>query len=1050
MPVSYEMAALLERRGLGDAADAEAGRSSWRKGADSRGPVATSPLDSTTNSVSRRASVVGVPVKHGSILNEAGALTEEYFERRRRTSVLLEAGVDPFVSQAPVPEWGREGAPEAPHSKRLSVLAVRGFRDIRGLPKGQTARLSDLHYSRAPGLSAKQIGRSPVSARRRLLDPPLKRQWKPLRDSMRPPPVSISPPPSRSSTGETFHQWYLRERRKEWALVEEEHFGALGTEADEADARRSLIDSYSDLVAFATLVVTPRANNQRRLSRALRYLTRHHADETVTEVSLYFVRTWVSEVWSSAQFATVHGFEWLTRVLVNYRHRPVRPPQQRAAATLSGIVFPLLDSVRHYRFLLPVLRELVHAVLTLVNRTSLRDLGGLVATSRKGLALILNTALRFASNERYLSLCLALTAKVADQQGAGNILVKQQGARWLFGVVNAVHSNNLSLRRGVAGVLLACAAADRACRPVLDQHGACFFLCDTLRKCVNPETEPSEDAVKTAAVTLDALLRFLSNPHDRACGSITHVMHGVLIPLRKSAALESRIDQVALRVRGAAPLITAHGLRAGADPLLNSLFRPFSEIELLYQVMPAEPPPPPPLPASALDSSQHRRDLLALPPLAPAGARHGTAEDGSLLYEATLNPPGEQVVTKCFFGLAGAVDCDTRRVFLSEIRLRSGLCHPCLTTLLCWSCRPCAPLLPGADHPEPPQTVYYAVLGCEGELFAEVARATMVKPAVASPRPPPPPLRILVGGLVASGDEVPEGLRLLTDCVDTWEPPSPPPPPPPGSLTYGCVIRAALDAADALRYLHASGCLHGDVSLRNLRILPSGRHQLLWPVPKSLPRDPLSAAAAARADVRGLGRLLAELLFLSSEPQLRLFLDILAAPRELPGVLINGVVARCFGRRLLGDLDMVSAPDEVETGAASPPCFSAAEAYAALQDCLLLSTLRREYEQTGGAGAMAAEVEGDFDGGDSLELFCKWVGDVQRPAPGSPRTAPSSPGVGSRSPPSSPVCGGVTTDDDFAVHFNFSPPGSLEETLRMWGCASVNDIPNIDSPLPWL
>merc|ERR1712154_153466 len=128
---------------------------------------------------------------------------------------------------------------------------------------------------------------------------------------------------------------------------------------------------------------------------------------------------------------------------------------------------------------------------------------------------------------------------------------------------------------------------------------------------------------------------------------------------------------------------------------------------------------------------------------------------------------------------------------------------------------------------------------------------------------------------------------------------------------------------------------------------------------------------------------------------LLLFLKCLAAPEQLSPLILNAVIAPCFGCKLLGDLDALDdldTPDDTgthsgdHTAAGSCPTsdptlppkeqqFDAAAVFDTLQDCALLSALRAAYDATPLTASSDAQHNVGRIAGDAgrFAKFCEWV-----------------------------------------------------------------------------
>ncbi|KAJ9462167.1 hypothetical protein DIPPA_05548 [Diplonema papillatum] len=203
-------------------------------------------------------------------------------------------------------------------------------------------------------------------------------------------------------------------------------------------------------------------------------------------------------------------------------------------------------------------------------------------------------------------------------------------------------------------------------------------------------------------------------------------------------------------------------------------------------------------------------------------------------------------------------------------------------------------------------------------------------------------------------------------------------------LRYRHFFEVAAGVAGGLAHLeNAGGVAVGDVGSRTVWRTRGGQWRLQWggakpgrrpPGRSDLPaggRGSQSADGGPCADgLRGLGGALADVLFYTSSFAKAMLHSCGAASSKLPPLLLNAIVAPCFGSASFTDVGMLG----VGTDGLQPPSVDISTFTRILHDVSTLCTLRASYQTEDGPPLDEADTCDElYDVDRSLVSFVDWV-----------------------------------------------------------------------------
>eukprot|EP01064_Diplonema_japonicum_P023419 TRINITY_DN33841_c0_g1_i1.p1 TRINITY_DN33841_c0_g1~~TRINITY_DN33841_c0_g1_i1.p1 ORF type:complete len:852 (+),score=85.92 TRINITY_DN33841_c0_g1_i1:209-2764(+) len=544
-----------------------------------------------------------------------------------------------------------------PRSKRLSILALRGWKDLHennGIVPGEC-------YKRAPGLDPK-VFRPVKNPCRRVLPLPLRKR-----------------PIEGTEKKEAFHTWYLREKRKAQATVEQGiDYYPRDVVDEESEERIILLKIAEKFTIFSNMAFCGKCPVRgARIMLVMPFLAENLKDLNLSTIALIATKNWVRDVATAVTFVNGKGILYLSNIMWLYQKTPVvvklvteisctllRYPQTHVQVSKSQILPLIQNTFNTYPGCVDVLALTVKCFHTIVSHTPTTEAVINICMMNTGLPAVIRTLLRFQSNERYVKHSLIFIKKVASYPCSHRILLEGNGLRIATGTSRFYP--NPSFKRFMGSAIYSL-SKHRKLRNTLCDHGFIGYLLE----CILEDNKPF-------AAQVDALYNLVSNPLDRsamACPLALPPVLGALLQQPDTASLVNvaKIEACLKRTLTAQPLLTTHAASLRLHPILYTMFRPPEDIYLHRQ----------------LSATGHER-----------------------LYTATYRCCTTPVVATCLFipkaTLSAKQHLSDR--FFSNLTARFTLYHPNICNLVAWASQECIPFQEKREVSPAIHIVHYSCL----------------------------------------------------------------------------------------------------------------------------------------------------------------------------------------------------------------------------------------------------------------------------------------------------------------------------------------------------
>ena len=854
-------------------------------------------------------------------------LSDEYYRQRsdRLTAKKKKKGIRTNLMKLS----DKNGVP-VPRSKSLSLMAVRGWRDLQD---GKISRLPERFYERAPGLDSSVF----EDKNQKSILP--KKKLPPVDSKIYLTDGSLSNG-IMSGGHQNFHQWFLHNKRSTFAQVDQGRTYAASVVSEEEVVRHSLIKEFKKARnVFSAVYTTSKVNNAIKLEQLLSTVDDYIGDAIFIDVVLAALPEWLSESWAITQFMSQQGLQLCAAIFVRHLLSPstirlslrvlvqiLKEIRPHSSVCKAGLVSRILEIACCYESN-SVVRGLALKCLYLsLLKTPTVSSKLQIINNHINLSYLLRGIQNDVPNEHLLCDSARLLSYVSLYPFTHSSII---GNKWVSPLGTLISSSktaypgNWKLRtyviKMIKNMLTVSMGSLLLEEPLSVPVGS--YLLDTVLEAIEYYNTSSDSrqckiALQEAVVTV---LRF--------CDAVTEDA-GLAMVISSPAVLRAVMEQSAY---DSTTLINIHTIEEQISSLRNKL----------------------PVLSSSLIPSQLFRSILH--PVQFASFRRSTLI--TLLCQLSDNPTkptynntvfyngiykGDLVLVKCIFSTGTDNGGSEIERVKYEVQQRCVLWHSNLINHIAWSaveCVPVLPDLPSVDIEGGPHTVFYIITeqqlpttdGITGMSVDNIlSKWTTSRTLLLDDIDDSNHLQTVIDmcDYDTTNDDDTFRLQLLSDLLSDSEEIVDQKP----TATYDFLFSFMRDVFSAAEYLSSVGHYHviqsSDIIV--FRIASGYYFKLHWcPCQRN--------NCDNSEDLRSLAMIIIDMLFYSSDASKRLFLSCGVCPNHVSPLLRNALLAPCFNTSSLTDVEVLHTDGLSREGCSSK---TASELRAVVMDLILLSSLK--------------------------------------------------------------------------------------------------------------